>query len=210
MIEVIPSLLVKSEEELVERVERIRGIVDWVHYDVMDGVFVPNTTFADPLMACSHLTSFKVEVHLMVANPLERIAAWREQGVERFLIHSESVPNLEVAIVEVKSHGAEVGVVINPNTDISGLIPVISKVDCVLVMGVQPGFSGQSHDPNTAHRVRQVRALHATLPIEVDGGVDANTAPGLLAAGATRLVTASYLFGSDDVAGAIKRLAMVL
>ncbi|MDO8435170.1 MAG: ribulose-phosphate 3-epimerase [bacterium] len=205
-LEIIPSPLVKNEEELRERIERIRGLVEWVHYDVMDGVFVPNTTFADPLIVGVHLSSFHVEVHLMVANPLERIASWREEGAERFLIHAESVANLEAVVVEVKSHGAEVGIAVNPDTEISVLIPVISKIDCVVVMGVRPGFSGQSHDPHTADRVRQVRELHATLPIEVDGGVDADTAPALVAAGATRLVTTSYLFGNDDVAGAIQRL----
>ena len=165
-----------------------------------------NTTFADPLVAGVELSSFHIEVHLMVAHPLERIAAWREEGAERFLIHAESVSNLESAIVEAKSHGVEVGIVVNPDTEVSVLVPVISKIDCVVVMGVRPGFSGQSHDPHTADRVRQVRELHATLPIEVDGGMNETTAPDLVRAGASRLASASYLFGSDDVAGIIQRL----
>lgn len=205
-IEVVPAILVKSEEELAERALRVVGLARWVHYDVMDGDFVPNKTFSDPLVVCAQLALFDVEAHLMVLDPASDFGAWCRAGVKRLLFHTESVHDLEAAVVEAKGHGAEVGVAINPSTDIRVLAPVLSKLDMVLVMGVEPGFSGQPHDPRTPSRVRWVREQHSTIPIEVDGGVDDRTAPALIRAGATILAAAGYLFKSRDIRAAIQRL----
>lgn len=205
-VEVVPAILVHDEAELAERVLQIRGLVSMAHYDVMDGIFVPNTTLSDPSAVMARLAPLPVEVHMMVDDPIRKLAAWQAAGVHRFVIHAESVSDLDAAIASVKNVGVSVGVAVKPGTDLSVLTPVISKVDMVLIMGVEPGFSGQSHDPKTPDRVRAVREMHATIPIEVDGGVDADTAPALVQAGATILAAASYLFKSDDVADAIRRL----
>jgi len=182
---------------------------DLLHLDVMDGHFVPNLTMGPALCASLRKTfpSVCLDVHLMVTDPAKFVKPFADAGATNFTFHIEVVPEPAELAARVKSAGMTAGLAINPPTDVSAILPWVSVFDLILIMSVNPGFSGQAFIPDVLEKARRVKPmLRPTQRLEVDGGVNAKTAPGCIDAGFDVLVAASAIFGVNDYAAAIRGL----
>ena len=185
---------------------------DRVQIDVMDGRFVPNITFGTPAVSCLRpLTRLTLETHLMVEPPEDFIEAFARAGADTIIVHQEATPHLHRAIQHIHALGKKAGVAINPSTPAGTLSEVLGSLQLVLVMTVNPGFGGQKFIPETLGKIRQVRQAirerGLDCEVEVDGGINAETARRVVEAGANVLVAGSAVFDSKDgVAAAIRRL----
>ncbi|KXB81484.1 ribulose-phosphate 3-epimerase [Prevotella sp. DNF00663] len=209
---VSPSLLSANFIDLKSDVEMInKSDADWLHMDVMDGVFVPNISFGFPVLeAVSKACNKPLDVHLMIVNPERYIEQTAKCGAEYMTIHYEACTHLHRAIQQIHAAGMKAGVSLNPSTPVWVLEDVIKDLDLVLLMSVNPGFGGQKFIENTIDKVARLRELiqrtgsHAL--IEVDGGVQGETAPRLVEAGVDALVSGSYVFKSRDPIATIHSL----
>ena len=184
---------------------------DMLHLDVMDGVFVPNISFGFPILKqVSAICRKPLDVHLMIVEPEKWISQVRDIGADMMNIHQEACLHLYSTITHIHEAGMKAGVTLCPATPVSTLTDIISDLDMVLLMSVEPGFGGQKFIPHTLEKVRQLRKLisesGSRALIEIDGGVNAKTAPLLAEAGADILVAGSYVFGSDNPQQAISTL----
>jgi ribulose-phosphate 3-epimerase len=187
------------------------GGADLIHVDVMDGHFVPNLTMGPVIVeAIRRNTRLPLDVHLMISDPDRYLQAFFDAGGSRLAVHVETVPHLHRTIQAIKKLGAEAGVAVNPATPVSVLEDIAPDLDHVLVMSVNPGFSGQTFIPRSESKIRRVRELltraGSAAGIGVDGGVDAGNAGRLVAAGATYLVAGTALFREPDLVQAIHAL----
>lgn len=211
-MKVSPSLLSANFADMRPDLEMINASeADYLHLDVMDGVFVPNISFGFPVMkAVSKVCTKPLDVHLMIVEPQNWISQVRDLGAEIMNVHQEACIHLDSCVRRIHDAGMKAGVTICPATPVSTLVDIIDDVDLVLIMSVNPGFGGQKFIPHSVEKVRQLRELidsrGSKAVIEVDGGVNATTAPLLAAAGADILVAGSYVFGNADPAGAIAGL----
>ena len=185
--------------------------VDRIQWDVMDGVFVPNLTFGpDVIAAAKPHSTVEFEAHLMVVNPDELLPRYVGAGCELLIVHAEACTHLHRTLGHIRQLGARAGVAINPSTPVGALAEVVDQFDHVLVMSVNPGFTGQSFIPRSVAKVAAVRSLLDTAgtraDIEVDGGVDAGNAAALVGAGATILVAGAAIFRSGDPVAATRAL----
>lgn len=209
---VAPSLLSANFADLKGDVGIINSSeADWLHLDIMDGVFVPNISFGFPVMeAVAKISAKPLDAHFMTVNPDNYISRTADLGVYMMTVHYEACPHLHRTISEIHRAGMRAGVAINPSTPVSMLEDVICDADMALVMSVNPGFGGQSFIPNALNKVSRLRQLIAATGskalIEVDGGVQAETAPQLVNAGADVLVSGSYIFKAKDIHGVISGL----
>ncbi len=189
---------------------------DWIHIDVMDGHFVPNLTMGPMIVAaCRRATRLPLDVHLMVERPEPLLAAFVEAGADSLTLHVEATPHIHRALQQVRALGARVGVALNPGTPAIAVEPVLHLVDLVLVMTVNPGFSGQRFLPEVLPKVRAVRDMLARINpsavIQVDGGISAETLPLAREAGAEVFVAGSAVFGHPEgVAGGLRALRAAL
>ena len=172
---------------------------DWIHVDVMDGHFVPNITMGPFIVeACKRVTKLPLDVHLMVEKPERHLEAFAEAGASGLTVHVETCPHLHQTLQDIKSLGCRAGVVLNPGTPVGALEPVLHLADLVLVMSVNPGYSGGKFIPDSFARVADVRkrldALGSSAWLEVDGGINDKTVPKMKDAGATAFVAASAIF----------------
>lgn len=173
--------------------------IDMVHFDVMDGVFVPNISFGIPMLAALRRhTDLFLDVHLMITDPLRYVSAFAKAGADRITFHLESSSDPRATLEAIHSTGCQAGIAIKPSTPADALLPYLPLADMVLVMTVEPGFGGQSYLPETTEKVRQLRQDHPALSIQVDGGINDTTAPIARQAGANELVTGSYLLQAPD------------
>lgn len=204
MTQVVPAILEQSLDEIRAKVDIIKEYTDFVQLDVMDNVFVPNETFRDP----SQLGDLDIgmELHLMIDKPSFHVNAWALPNVTRMIVHQEAAINLPQLVKLVKGAGKEIGVAINPDTSTHTLKEVINDLDVVLVMGVEPGFSGQDFHNDILEKIREVKNMRPDVLVEVDGGVNAETAPRIVAAGCDILAAASFIWKADNIATAIDTL----
>lgn len=209
---VSPSLLSADFCNLAKDVDMInRSKADFLHLDIMDGVFVPNISFGFPVIKNLHNICTKpLDVHLMIVEPQKFIKEVKEIGAEYMNVHYEACIHLSRAVQQIKEAGMKAGVTINPATPVSVLEDIINDVDMVLIMSVNPGFGGQKFISNAVKKVRQLKEMikqsdsHAL--IEVDGGVNAETGSLLKEAGADILVAGNYVFKAEDP---IKNIALL-
>ncbi len=204
---IIPAILVKSQKEFQEKIKKIAPYASIIQIDMMDGAFVPNTTWADvDIIEHLHLP-MRFEAHLMVENP-ERgtIEEWAEAGAFRIIFHIEATRKPEECIRQIKKFKCEAGIAINPKTSLEKIKKFLPKIDYVLVMGVDPGFSGQKFQPAALQKIKQIRAIAPRVLISVDGGVDKTSAKKLYSAGADYLCAASSIFKSKNIRKAIEEL----
>ena len=209
---VSPSLLSADFSHLDRDIDLInRSKADWLHLDIMDGVFVPNISFGFPVMeAVAKLCRKPLDVHYMTVRPEQFIERTAKLGAMMMNVHYEACIHLHRTVQEIHAAGMKAGVTLNPSTPVSVLEDIIGEVDMVLLMSVNPGFGGQKFIENSVQKVRRLRELilqmgsHAL--IEVDGGVQAETAPRLVEAGADVLVSGSYIFKSPDPLKTIEEL----
>jgi ribulose-phosphate 3-epimerase len=205
---VTPSILSADLARLQDEVDSIADDADWIQIDVMDGHFVPNLSFGAPILRTLQ-TGLPLDVHLMVANPADRVREFLDQSAANITFHAEAVPGTDarrVLIKAIRDGGASAGIAINPSTPLSAIDDVVNEVDLVLVMSVQPGFGGQAFRPEVLEKVKALRAAHPALMIQMDGGITADTAPACRAAGADNLVSGSFIFAAADRAAAIRSL----
>ena len=208
-VEVVPSILSADAGRLAEQVREAEAAgADRIQVDVMDGHFVPNLTFG-PLVveAVRRATKLPIEAHLMVERPELFLEAFVKAGATLIEVQVEATTSLYRTVQTIRELGAKPGVAINPATPVEDLREILPYVDLVNVMTVEPGFGGQKFIPGSPEKIRRVRALSADVDIEVDGGIDARTAPPVVAAGATVLVAGSSVFGyKGGIAAGIKAI----
>lgn len=214
MIKIAPSILSADFAKLGAEVEDIRlGGADYVHFDVMDGRFVPNISIGIPVLkSLRRATEMFIDAHLMILEPIRYTEAFCRAGADlvNFHVESDSIENILSAINVTKSLGKKAGVTLKPGTQAEAVLPFLEKVDLVLVMTVEPGFGGQSFMSEMLPKISAIREyIEKHKPgceLEVDGGIDASTAALVKAAGANVLVAGSAVFRADDRARAIREI----
>lgn len=201
---IAPSILSADFSRLGEDIEMInQSDADYIHCDVMDGVFVPNISFGIPVIEkVAEIAKKPLDVHLMIVNPDNYISAFQKAGADILTVHYETCPHLHRTVSSIKEAGMKASVCLNPHTPVTVLDDIIGDLDMVLLMSVNPGFGGQSFIKNTYKKVRllkeMIAAKNQSCLIEVDGGVNFETGLNLYDAGADVLVSGSFIFKADD------------
>lgn len=214
-MKVSPSLLSANFANLQPEIEMINASEsDWLHMDIMDGVFVPNISFGFPVMkAVSKICTKPLDVHLMIVEPQKWISQVRDCGADIMNVHQEACLHLHSTVQQIHAAGMKAGVTLCPATPVSTLVDIIEDVDLVLLMSVNPGFGGQPFIEHTLKKTRELRRLiestGSKAEIEIDGGVNQSTGEALGKAGADILVAGSYVFGAPDPQAAISGLKSI-
>ncbi|AMA72615.1 MULTISPECIES: ribulose-phosphate 3-epimerase [Aneurinibacillus] len=214
MVKIAPSILSADFARLGEEIKEVeQGGADWIHVDVMDGHFVPNLTIG-PLVvkAIRPHTNLTLDVHLMIENADFYIPEFAKSGADMITVHQEACVHLHRTIYHIKNQGVKAAVSLNPATPVSTLEHILEDIDMVLLMSVNPGFGGQKFIPEVVRKIKQLRellverGLEDKVEIQIDGGINAETAPLVVEAGATCLVAGNAIFGQQDRARAIREI----
>ena len=209
MIQIIPTIIAKDFQELNEKIKKIESYVEWAQLDVMDGKFVNNLTWNNPADLKNLETNLNLEAHLMINDPEEVIDQWIKSGVKRIIFHYEATEKHQEIIEKIKKSGLEVGLAINPETSISILDDLIEQIDLVLIMTVNPGFGGQGFLNESVDKIKQLREKYKDVKIGVDGGINLETAPKVIKAGANILAVGTAIFKSNNIEQTIKELKAI-
>lgn len=206
MARIAPSILAADFADLSGSIRQVEG-VDILHLDVMDGQFVPNISFGQPVIdSLRPRTDLYFDTHLMIDRPERYIDDFAAVGADRLTVHVEAVDDPGAIVAAIHDLGLDAGLALNPDTPVSAVAEHLDAVETVLVMSVDPGFGGQEFQPRALEKIGDLAAADADVEIEVDGGVDAETGARCLAAGADTLVIGSSLFGHADVPAALSEL----
>ena len=210
MIKIAPSILSADFTRLGSEVKRVEeGGADLIHVDVMDGHFVPNISIGQPVVrSLRKVTKLPLDVHLMIGSPKKYVKDFVEAGSDIVTVHAEATNDLVALVREIADYSVKVGVSIKPRTSTTALDEVLDKVDLVLIMSVEPGFSGQEFMPEVLPKIEEL-ARRFQGDIAVDGGINLRTAPLVVRAGANVLVAGSAIFGSNDPARAVRELKRI-
>jgi ribulose-phosphate 3-epimerase len=212
VIKIAPSLLSANFAYLADEIKKVEAAgADLLHLDIMDGHFVPNLTFGPPVIAAlRQVTQLPFDVHLMVTNPQELIEPFVKAGADILTVHAETAPHMHRLIQTIRASGVQAAVSLNPATSLTAIEEVLSDLDMVLIMSVNPGFGGQQFIPESVNKIKRLRQMiesrNLKVDIEVDGGINKTTAQAVVEAGANILVAGSAVYGAPDVAKAIQEL----
>ena len=214
-IKIAPSVLSADLLKLEEQINSVeKNMADLIHLDIMDGNFVPNITFGPVIVSTvKRITDLPLDVHLMIMNADTYIPKFAEAGADYITVHQEATPHLHRSVHLIKEHGVKAGVALNPATDISTIEPVLPDLDLVLLMTVNPGFGGQSFISLVLDKIVRVAELkkkhNLSFEIEVDGGINTETVPRVVQAGAEILVAGFAIFGDNDPGKACRQLKLI-
>ena len=208
-----PSILSADFNRLGEQIQRVeKAECRWLHIDIMDGMFVPSISFGMPVVkSIRKESSLYFDVHMMVKDPERYVEEFQRCGADMITVHAEACRDLAETVKKIHETGADAGVVVNPDTPLSAVTDVMDQVEMILIMSVYPGFGGQKFMPSALDKLRWLKAEKdrrgLKFLLEVDGGVDAATAPQCVDAGADVLVAGSAIFGAADPAAAVRAMA---
>ncbi len=205
MIEIVPAILEKTFEELEQKVKQVEPFVNRVQIDVMDGEFVPNKT-VQPEDLKDFKTDLMKEAHLMVNDNEKYVEAFLDLSFDMIIVHYESCKDIPGIIKKVKDRGKKIAIAINPPTPLSAIKDYLDDLDMVLIMTVNPGFSGQGFDPSVLPKIRELRSMRRDLDIEVDGGIKVGTVRLAAEAGANIFTSCSGIFKFEDKKEAVESL----
>lgn len=203
MFHLSPSILAADFTKLGEQIKQVENAgSDWLHIDVMDGMFVPSISFGMPVIeSIRPATNLFFDVHLMVREPIRYIEEFKKAGADLITIHAEACEDIDATIAKIKETGCKVGMSINPETDVTLVEPWIKKVDMILLMSVHPGFGGQKFIPETLDKIRAVRKMiteqNPACDLEVDGGIHLGNVKDVLEAGVNVVVAGTAVFRGD-------------
>ena len=215
-IEVIPGIFEKDFKDIEKRVKLVAPFSEWIHIDIADNKFVPNTSFIDPAPFKKLIEETKkdFELHMMVKSPFSAAKKWAEAGFVRLIMHIENVSDEKVIkdtmyTMKRAYKDLQIGLAIDRDTPVEAVFPYLQAVDNILVMTIKAGFSGQELIPDLLEKVRILRAKKYYLPITVDGGINDSNSQSVIAAGANRLISTSFIFNSKDMKEAIQTLKIL-
>ena len=211
-----PSILSADFTNLAQQIRMVEiGGADWIHCDVMDGHFVPNLSFGPSIIKAAHkITNLPIDVHLMIENPDKYMEDFIKAGASYVTVHVEEVVHLNRTVNRIKELGAKAGVVINPTTPVKSILDVAEYIDLLLIMTVNPGLGGQKFIPNSIQRIKEAitlrNELNTNFLIEIDGGVNVETAKTAFKVGADVFVAGSAIFKTDNISAATMELKKVI
>lgn len=205
MIDVIPAILEKDFEILEKKIHLVENLVEWVQIDIADETLVPNTTFLDAVKFADLKTPVKYELHMMVKDPLRYLESFYKVGFKRFFAHVEGA-FVEDYIAMCYKLGVEVGLAIDGPTPFESIHPYLDNLDAVLVMAIEAGESGRPFREDTIDKIKRIREIDFEIPIAVDGAMNEENARKVVAAGATRICSNSYIFNAQDIKIAVETL----
>lgn len=216
MVKIAPSILSADFSRLLEHVKEVeKAGVEYLHIDVMDGHFVPNISFGAPIMkSLKGKTDLFMDVHLMIENPDQYIGDFVDAGANLINVHIETCPHIHRTIQLIRSYGVKAAVTLNPGTPLSSIEEILSEVDMVLLMSVNPGFGGQHYIEATTDKIKRLKKLinekNLSCEIQVDGGINLKNVKSVVEAGADVIVAGSAIFNTDDIGATVKAFRQCL